>query len=140
MTTVTATPTTVTRPAASPVLRTNRFGAFDLVKAAGPSGAIERVRRYFAGDLGAFDDAVLDAGGSAFQQRAWSALREIPAGTTVSYAQQAARLGAGTRLPLVLPHAPGRAARRPGAHLRAGRGRSHHARRTGHARVADADA
>src|SRR3984893_1498098 len=36
----------------------------------------------------------LDVRGTAFQQRVWQALREIPAGSTVSYAEGAARIGA----------------------------------------------
>lgn len=36
----------------------------------------------------------LDVRGTAFQQRVWRALQEIPAGTTLSYAQLAAKLGA----------------------------------------------
>ncbi len=36
----------------------------------------------------------LDVRGTAFQQRVWQALREIPAGTTASYAEIARRLGA----------------------------------------------
>lgn len=35
----------------------------------------------------------LDVRGTAFQQRVWQALREIPAGTTVSYADIARRIG-----------------------------------------------
>lgn len=35
----------------------------------------------------------LDVQGTAFQQRVWAALREIPAGATVSYAELAARIG-----------------------------------------------
>ncbi len=35
----------------------------------------------------------LDVQGTAFQQRVWQALREIPPGATVSYAQVAARIG-----------------------------------------------
>lgn len=38
-------------------------------------------------------DLPLDIRGTAFQQRVWQALRQIPAGTTVSYAELAARLG-----------------------------------------------
>jgi AraC family transcriptional regulator of adaptative response/methylated-DNA-[protein]-cysteine methyltransferase len=38
-------------------------------------------------------DLPLDVRGTAFQQRVWQALREIPAGQTVSYAELAARLG-----------------------------------------------
>jgi AraC family transcriptional regulator of adaptative response/methylated-DNA-[protein]-cysteine methyltransferase len=39
-------------------------------------------------------DLPLDVRGTAFQQRVWQALREIPAGSTVTYTEIAARLGA----------------------------------------------
>ena len=39
-------------------------------------------------------DLPLDVRGTAFQQRVWQALREIPAGRTVSYSQIAGRIGA----------------------------------------------
>ena len=39
-------------------------------------------------------DLPLDVRGTVFQQRVWQALREIPAGATVSYAQLAQRVGA----------------------------------------------
>ncbi|MGI4879735.1 MAG: bifunctional DNA-binding transcriptional regulator/O6-methylguanine-DNA methyltransferase Ada [Janthinobacterium lividum] len=38
-------------------------------------------------------DLPLDVRGTAFQQRVWQALREIPAGRTASYAEIAARIG-----------------------------------------------
>lgn len=38
-------------------------------------------------------DLPLDVRGTAFQQRVWQALREIPAGTTVSYRELARRIG-----------------------------------------------
>ena len=38
-------------------------------------------------------DLPLDIRGTAFQQRVWQALREIPAGRTASYAEVAARIG-----------------------------------------------
>ena len=38
----------------------------------------------------------LDIRGTAFQQRVWEALRQVPAGATVSYAQIAARIGSPT--------------------------------------------
>jgi len=39
-------------------------------------------------------DLPLDVRGTAFQQRVWQALREIPAGSTVSYTELAANIGA----------------------------------------------
>jgi AraC family transcriptional regulator of adaptative response/methylated-DNA-[protein]-cysteine methyltransferase len=39
-------------------------------------------------------DLPLDVRGTAFQQRVWKALREIPAGTTASYSEIAKRIGA----------------------------------------------
>jgi AraC family transcriptional regulator of adaptative response/methylated-DNA-[protein]-cysteine methyltransferase len=39
-------------------------------------------------------DLPLDVRGTAFQQRVWQALREIPAGSTVSYSELARRIGA----------------------------------------------
>jgi AraC family transcriptional regulator of adaptative response/methylated-DNA-[protein]-cysteine methyltransferase len=39
-------------------------------------------------------DLPLDVRGTAFQQRVWQALREVPPGCTVSYAQVAQRIGA----------------------------------------------
>jgi methylated-DNA-[protein]-cysteine S-methyltransferase len=38
----------------------------------------------------------VDLGGTAFQQRVWAALREIPAGRTVSYGEIAAAVGSPT--------------------------------------------
>jgi AraC family transcriptional regulator of adaptative response/methylated-DNA-[protein]-cysteine methyltransferase len=38
-------------------------------------------------------DLPLDVRGTAFQQRVWDALRQIPVGATVSYAELAARIG-----------------------------------------------
>ena len=39
-------------------------------------------------------DLPLDVRGTAFQRRVWRALREIPVGTTISYAEIAQRIGA----------------------------------------------
>ncbi len=48
---------------------------------------------YFAGDLRAFDDLPLAPHGSDFDRRVWDALRAIPYGATVSYAELAASVG-----------------------------------------------
>jgi AraC family transcriptional regulator of adaptative response/methylated-DNA-[protein]-cysteine methyltransferase len=41
-------------------------------------------------------DLPLDVQGTAFQQRVWQALREIPAGRTATYTEVASRIGAPT--------------------------------------------
>jgi methylated-DNA-[protein]-cysteine S-methyltransferase len=51
--------------------------------------AAEQLRAYFAGDLRDFE-IPLAPHGTPFQQRVWAALREIPYGTTISYAELAA--------------------------------------------------
>ena len=71
-----------------------RFGdGVAIREVADPLGLSARVRAYFAGDLGALAALPVDGGGTAFQQRVWAALREIPAGETRSYSALAARLG-----------------------------------------------
>jgi methylated-DNA-[protein]-cysteine S-methyltransferase len=57
---------------------------------------VDALRRYFAGDVHAIDSLPVRATGSPFQQRVWDALREIPAGETVSYAQLATTVGTPT--------------------------------------------
>lgn len=52
----------------------------------------KQLAEYFAGKRTEFD-VLLAPQGTAFQLQAWQALREIPYGTTVSYGQQAARIG-----------------------------------------------
>ena len=58
-----------------------------------PLGLTARARAWFAGDLEALAEVPVDGGGTPFQRRVWSALREIPAGETESYSALAARLG-----------------------------------------------
>jgi methylated-DNA-[protein]-cysteine S-methyltransferase len=77
--------------------------------------AAEQLEAYFAGDLTAFD-LPLDVGGTEFQRHCWLALATIPYGQTVSYGEQARRIGLGpdtaravgaangqNPLPIVLP-------------------------------------
>ena len=52
----------------------------------------QQLVEYFAGDRTAFD-VDLDPHGTPFQLVAWQALRTIPYGSTVSYGEQARRLG-----------------------------------------------
>jgi methylated-DNA-[protein]-cysteine S-methyltransferase len=54
--------------------------------------AMVQLDEYFAGDRTEFD-VPLDPVGTEFQRAAWAALRTIPYGTTVSYGEQAERMG-----------------------------------------------
>ncbi len=53
---------------------------------------LRQLKAYFGGRLKTFDLAV-DPGGTAFQARVWTALRDIPYGQTVSYGELARRIG-----------------------------------------------
>jgi AraC family transcriptional regulator, regulatory protein of adaptative response / methylated-DNA-[protein]-cysteine methyltransferase len=57
-----------------------------------PDGVATRIVAYFSGDR-ALSDVPLDLGGTPFQARVWKALRAIPLGTTLSYADLALGLG-----------------------------------------------
>lgn len=57
------------------------------------SGLTGAITRYFAGDLTAIDNLPVQTAGTPFQRDVWRALREIPCGTTISYAALAARIG-----------------------------------------------
>jgi methylated-DNA-[protein]-cysteine S-methyltransferase len=77
--------------------------------------AARQLEAYFDGDLVEFD-LPLDLLGTSFQRRCWLALASIPYGQTVSYGEQARRIGLGSDsaravgaangqnpLPIVLP-------------------------------------
>ncbi len=51
------------------------------------------LKAYFDGDLAAIDDLPAKTSGTPFQEDAWRALRRIPCGKTVSYAEQAQAIG-----------------------------------------------
>jgi len=53
----------------------------------------ERLRAYFAGNLGALDDVPIEMNGTTFQRRVWEALRAIPPGETRTYGELARVLG-----------------------------------------------
>jgi methylated-DNA-[protein]-cysteine S-methyltransferase len=53
---------------------------------------IRQLQAYFRGELRTFD-LPLAMGGTEFQLRVWSALREIPYGETISYRELAERIG-----------------------------------------------
>jgi methylated-DNA-[protein]-cysteine S-methyltransferase len=56
--------------------------------------AAEQLAAYFAGELTSFD-LPFDLDGTEFQRNCWLALATIPYGQTVSYGEQARRLGLG---------------------------------------------
>jgi methylated-DNA-[protein]-cysteine S-methyltransferase len=70
-----------------------RFGEVEFRETADPAGVIGCLQRYFAGDLEALDAISVDTGGTPFQQRVWTALRNIRPGRTVSYAHIATAIG-----------------------------------------------
>jgi methylated-DNA-[protein]-cysteine S-methyltransferase len=49
--------------------------------------------RYFEGEVGALDTVPVELNGTPFQKTVWQALRRIPGGTTISYAELAKRIG-----------------------------------------------
>lgn len=66
---------------------------FTIQSARDPSGLTEAIARYFAGDLAAIDALPVRTAGTPFQREVWRALREIPCGTTISYAKLARQIG-----------------------------------------------
>ena len=73
------------------MIRYNPGAAID----SGPAPAATRAEltAYFDGDLAAITRIPWRTGGTEFQLSCWRALCDIPAGTTASYGQQAARIG-----------------------------------------------
>jgi len=70
-----------------------RFGPLELRECADPAGAVSALVRYLAGETAALDAVPVDLGGTPFQGDVWSALRGIPAGSTISYSELARRVG-----------------------------------------------
>ncbi|MET0152002.1 MAG: methylated-DNA--[protein]-cysteine S-methyltransferase [Candidatus Binatia bacterium] len=71
-----------------------RFVGLELRTSDDPAGVVTRLRAYFAGDVSALDSIAVDLGGTEFQRRVWSKLREIPCGRTLSYRDLASAIGA----------------------------------------------
>lgn len=76
-------------------LLTRHYGAQGVIlnPAVQSSRHASALAAYFAGNLGAIDSLMTATAGTPFQKRVWGALREIPAGQTVSYADLARRIG-----------------------------------------------
>lgn len=62
-------------------------------RGAGPGRVAEAAARYAAGDPVALDGVPVAQPGGPFQQRAWAAMRAVPAGSTVTYAELATAAG-----------------------------------------------
>jgi methylated-DNA-[protein]-cysteine S-methyltransferase len=72
--------------------------AIDWREAPRPSAAARALEAYFGGDLHAIETVPTATNGTDFQRAVWAALRQIPAGSTMSYGALAARLGRATAM------------------------------------------
>ena len=66
---------------------------WSLTRARNPFGHTAALAAYMEGDITALDALEVETCGTPFQRAVWSALREIPAGTTTSYGELANRIG-----------------------------------------------
>lgn len=57
-----------------------------------PGGLSGRLAAYFAGDLAAIERLPAETAGTGFQREVWRALRAVPCGTAISYAELAQRI------------------------------------------------
>ena len=71
-----------------------QHGAFDLNEKSAPQSIRSALSAYFNGELDALRAIRTRLGGTPFQRKVWTALTDIPPGTTMSYGALAARLGA----------------------------------------------
>lgn len=67
------------------------YGATVPVERRGESAVTRALGAYFAGDLAAIDVLAVATNGTTFQQEVWRALRDIPAGATITYGELARR-------------------------------------------------
>ncbi len=69
------------------------YGEYRLAPGRAPAAIRSRIEGYFEGHLESLDHVSVEPAGTPFQKLVWSALREVPAGTTVTYSHLAARIG-----------------------------------------------
>jgi len=74
------------------VLRSH-YSAYSLTPELAPAKLRTPIEAYFRGELSAIDTIPVETGGTPFQRKTWAALREIPAGTTITYGELAERIG-----------------------------------------------
>jgi methylated-DNA-[protein]-cysteine S-methyltransferase len=65
---------------------------FTLAPTRNPYGFADAMHAYFAGETQAIDKLPVRFGGTSFQQRVWTELRNIACGTTISYSELARRI------------------------------------------------
>jgi methylated-DNA-[protein]-cysteine S-methyltransferase len=70
-----------------------QHGASDLDERPAPQGIRSALSAYFEGELDALRTIKTRLGGTPFQRKVWTALGDIPPGTTMSYGALAAKLG-----------------------------------------------
>ena len=68
-------------------------GRYALRPSRNPGGLTAAMRDYFSGNVAAIDTLPVKTTGTPFQRSVWQALRTIPHGTTITYAQLAVRIG-----------------------------------------------
>lgn len=68
------------------------YGVVDVSDQPAPTRMRTALSNYFEGDLGQLSSVVWRIAGTSFQQKVWTALAKIPAGTTMSYGALAARI------------------------------------------------
>lgn len=68
-------------------------GGYAFDRERNPAGLTTALAAYFDGDLRRIDGLPVATGGTPFQRAVWAALREIPCGATVAYADIARRIG-----------------------------------------------
>ncbi|MGA8270295.1 MAG: methylated-DNA--[protein]-cysteine S-methyltransferase [Candidatus Sulfotelmatobacter sp.] len=66
---------------------------FKLEPVKNPCGFVEKINRYFAGELRVLDTLPVATNGTPFQRAVWRALRTIPCGTTITYGKLAEQIG-----------------------------------------------
>ena len=69
------------------------YGNYTLQEGVAPASITRALDAYFAASADRLADIQVATGGTSFQREVWKGLRGIPAGTTISYGELAARLG-----------------------------------------------
>ncbi|MBR0843756.1 methylated-DNA--[protein]-cysteine S-methyltransferase [Bradyrhizobium liaoningense] len=69
------------------------YGAVDLGGRSAPAAMTAALSSYFEGDLAQLSSIAWRIAGTPFQQKVWTGLAHIPAGTTMSYGALAAKIG-----------------------------------------------